>query len=273
MTLTSGVDSHVRVFGVYLEKPPATLRSRLLWPVYPRYRKRRGIETLPVALGMAFRQIAMTPDGALLLVKNAKAGSSSATQLLNFVASGQAMDHAHCRESDLIQGPEHWRKLLAAIRSGRTYVFSVVRHPESRFLSAFKDFFLAQRNKAARLHIPHMVRRGYDPAGDVGRNIDAFIEYASDTLARSPDRCDHHWREQVRNLAIDHISFDRICRVETLGADLHQAAAEAGVAAHVPDSALNKAYNRSTSEVSLSPAQAARVRELYARDFETFGYN
>jgi hypothetical protein len=83
---------------------------------------------------------------------------------------------------------------------------------------------------------------------------------------------DPHWRPQHINVMTALIDYDHIGRIETFAGDLEVVRRGAGLP-EVPVKARNVA--RTGGRVDLfadRPDLAERVRAIYAKDYETFGY-
>ena len=146
------------------------------------------------------------------------------------------------------------------------FVFSFVRHPIARVLSAYGDKIHGRtQQKAGILRALNLDPE--DLAQDV--SFDAFVgviaEYPSAEL-------NPHWRPQVHNLVPDLLPYDFIGLVERFDADLGAVRTRLGL----PDYAMstrNRKGGRLDPEALMTPELEAKLTRLYDRDFETFGYD
>jgi hypothetical protein len=114
---------------------------------------------------------------------------------------------------------------------------------------------------------------GYEPDGDINRNFDVFLDYVAMCFEVSREHVNVHWRPQTLSIALDHISYAHICRVETLRQDLATVSDLVGFPLLPPGQeppSVNQARRRGQFE--LSKEQRRKIRTLYADDYEAFGY-
>lgn len=100
---------------------------------------------------------------------------------------------------------------------------------------------------------------------------------------RSGDRltADNHWRPAYRLCHPCYVRYDFIGHFETLREDAQAVLEAIGVADRVrfPDTDPNNHWTKNTGEVAaqilagISDEQLSRVKQLYAADFELFGYD
>lgn len=147
----------------------------------------------------------------------------------------------------------------AAQHLADAFVFSFVRNPYTRLQSAYANKILEpQKNGAFRRSA------GFDK--DDVPDFDDFVE----ALTKKPaHKHNPHWRSQWINLSIDAIRFDFIGRLERFDADWAEIAARLRLPAN-PERA-GKVSAR--EKIAYSARSAATVATIYARDFETFGYD
>jgi hypothetical protein len=152
-----------------------------------------------------------------------------------------------------------------ALVNGEVFVFSFVRHPIARALSAYVDKIRGNaRQKDAILRA-----LGRDPADrSQAVSFDAFVGVIAE---HPPASLNPHWRPQVHNLLPGLVPYAFIGRVERFGADLEALQARLGLPAY-PMTARNRKSGRVDPEALMTPALESKLTRLYERDFEALGY-
>ncbi len=151
-------------------------------------------------------------------------------------------------------------------------LFTVVRNPWSRTLSAFLDK-IANGPQEKYGHIP-----GFGDNSQAG--FAAFISF----LGNGGLHANHHWKPQIDALLLPASQFQCICRLEHLSEELPQALARSGMSLPSPEklqqphqiesqqqSKLTQASSKLLRYYSASTIQA--VGELYTADFELGRYS
>lgn len=98
-----------------------------------------------------------------------------------------------------------------------------------------------------------------------------FDQFADALEAQEPLELDPHWRPQHLNLMHGLVDLDYVGHLETFAADLERVRELTGM----PQVPLEVRNARTTVPDSLfngRPDLLRRVREVYARDFELYGY-
>ena len=191
------------------------------------------------------------------------------------------MRHLH-RMSAVHQGIRHAKALAAALEDPNCIRFTAVRDPATRAVSGFMMFFSGAgaevfkaegRDKQAARRESGIWTLGYEPDGDINRNFDVFLDYVAMCFEVSREHVNVHWRPQTLSIALDHISYAHICRVETLRQDLATVSDLVGFPLLPPGQeppSVNQARRRGQFE--LSKEQRRKIRTLYEDDYEAFGY-
>lgn len=165
-------------------------------------------------------------------------------------------DHAG---SPLLTWPElRWRDLDPQLE--RATLFSFVRCPYRRLASAYANKIVA----------PQKQGRPREQAGFAADDCPSFEAFVRAIAAQDPTRHNPHWRAQWINLSAGALRYDFIGRLERFEADWAALAARLGLPATPPERAGKRSDRR---RASYTPALAALVARLYARDFEIFGYD
>ena len=266
---------------------PVSRARRLLYctlgTVSPYYKGKAALQGCPPPLAQAVRRSLLTRDGRLLFLKNPKAACSTVVQLIHFHETGRFADVSRLhRTPDLRQGHPHAEAHIAALDDPSCVRFTAVREPASRTVSAFMMFFSGAgadvfseegRDKKAAKREAGMWALGYDPRGDVNRNFDVFLEYLARCFETGPEHVNIHWKPQTLSIALGHIRYSHIGRVESLKQDLQTVSDMIGYSMfddrrELPS--VNRARGRSGFEPTTE--QRRKIRQLYAQDYEAFGY-
>ncbi len=259
---------------VYLAKEKTSLKYVALRPFVQRYRDLQEFHRIDKQLKCILPDIVQSDDGRLLFVKNSKAACTTVTNVIYEYSKGKVCsDAVHSQTDDFVHGFNHWRSHLNALFNDHTLKATMVRHPEDRFLSAFRNFFIDLTNKSVDLHLQHIKKFGFDQNQSVSDNLDAFLSYVE--LSFSEDRLltDKHFRLQVHNIAFGWIDYDVIGRVENIRNDLMNLFGRLGVKNFIESKAGLHHYNASSSmKIELSNRQRLRVEALYADDYTAFAY-
>ncbi|MEE9387153.1 MAG: sulfotransferase family 2 domain-containing protein [Paracoccaceae bacterium] len=253
---------------------PNYLKARILAPFAPRYRNRLLLRKLPPELRLIAFSTLVSNDHRIVLVKNPKAGCTSAAHMLyQFYNNSTFRGDIHQDHPSLIQGITRVREVHAALQNPDTFKFTTVRNPIDRTLSAYKDFFANKTNPESRRHANAIAHFGFRDTASNSDNFDAYLAFLEAYLSIDTLRADEHFRPQTINTSIDHIKYDAICRVENLQYDICTALETAGVSGANIENIPAVARNQSPSN-SFRPnsEQTKRICQLYEQDFETFGY-
>ena len=180
----------------------------------------------------------------------------------------------HRPDIGMLQGEPHLRQALEALQDPNTLNITTVRHPIARATSAFTDFFLDKKNLRMDPHIDAMRARGSDEGKTDAENFDVFLTYVEHCFSVNRDYTDRHFRPQVTNLAFSHVTYDKICRVETLNEDLTEVLRRVGQTEDQLKRFNLGARNSSKHDRYVpSAAQTDRLIGLYREDFEKLGYD
>lgn len=149
-----------------------------------------------------------------------------------------------------------------------TLVFTAVRNPYDRIVSAYRHLFARFPIGGNDAPLRHLAQDFF--GGDLQRldqneplPFDWFVELASATAATNGNL---HWRRMVDIVPTTAIKLDLIIKIENLAEELKPVCARLG-ADTIP--VLNVS---SAPGLDMSDTQKARVRLAYRDDFEFFGY-
>jgi hypothetical protein len=207
------------------------------------------------------------PEHGCLYVKNAKVACSTISLWLHRIHTGDHeftprrgihKEHAMPRPRDL-----EWDTVVR-ILSGDAFRFTFVRDPIPRTESAYFNKIVRPKQKLWRLQLQRVL--GLPETGDT-LTVDQFVDALE---AQDPVAMDPHWKPQHLNLMHDLVEYDFIGRLESFDDDLARVRELAGLP-DVPVEARN-VWKKPPSPFEGRPDLLRRVREIYARDFELYGY-
>jgi hypothetical protein len=207
------------------------------------------------------------PEHRLLYIKNPKAGCSTILVWLDRLHTGEhdfAPGNVHV-EHRLPRPREIGWPAVSAMLGGAAYRFSFVRDPLRRFESAYRDKVASPGRW--RLEVQEVLGMPADPAAEV--SFDQFLAAAE---LQEPVAMNPHWRPQHINLMHPVVKYDHVGRLETFDADLARIREEAGLP-DVPHQVRNASRRSGGDSVyDGRPDWVRRVRQIYASDFEIYGY-
>lgn len=207
------------------------------------------------------------PEYSCIYVKNAKAATSSILLWMHRIHTGDHdftvrnihRHHALPRPEDL-----GWDAVIRML-TGEAFRFTFVRHPIPRVESAYVDKIVRQNNDRWRNKVRRVLRLPEDHDEEL-----TFDQFVAALEAQKPIRMDPHWRPQHLNLMHPLIEYDFVGRLETFDADLERVREATGL----PDVPVPM-RNRTKRDGSLfdgRPGLLDKVRNIYATDFELYGY-
>ncbi|MEM1237580.1 MAG: sulfotransferase family 2 domain-containing protein [Pseudomonadota bacterium] len=250
-------------------------KETLLARFVPRYRERVAMESVPLPLRIVLPHCVQSDDGALLYVKNSKVACTSISQEVYRYSRGEFGDgRVHSIRDGFRQGKESWRSQLKTIEDHSAFIFSFVRHPEDRFLSAVKDVVIDRTNPNSDSVLKGMRRHGYRDHQSDEEKLEAALSAVEATFAIDKIMTEQHFRSQVDHIGFNHLAFDFIGRFEALSRDLALAFAKAGAAEFAAEMAA-PAHANASKKRALKPnaEQRRRIEALYQEDFDAFGYD
>ena len=156
-----------------------------------------------------------------------------------------------------------WDRVMRMV-DGDAFRFSFVRDPLTRFESAFRSKITRQTpSRRATLEV---LGRPSHPDAEV-----TFEEFVGAVEQQDPLHMDLHWRPQYLNLMHPIFTFDFLGRLETFDRDIEIIRQRLELPT-APVRARNVSTSARPSEFGARPDLAERVRALYARDIELYGY-
>lgn len=230
---------------------------------------RRGYKTLLTQVPFFkkapfFKNLMILVDHNLVFVRVPKAGCSTVIARLLAEIGEDVSNNLHS-ENDLVTYERaDFAKRLSGLTQGRAKLFTVVRNPYTRVLSAYSNKISHENDGLryrAELGLPHKVEV----------NFEQFV----DALTRmNPLALDMHFMPQSLILAQDSVQYDAIFHLEDMQACLDW------LDGLLPDSAEKKAAiiaphatNANARVKSLyTPEIKAKIEAYYADDFALLGY-
>lgn len=158
------------------------------------------------------------------------------------------------------------KKEQAALFDGSYYLFSFVRHPFKRALSAYTDKI--HGNKKQKREILEAMGKA-DEKLSYPVSFDDFVAVISD---QDPATLNPHWRPQHLNLAIDLIAYDFIGRLESFDTDMAKVRAQL----KLPDFGIphkNRKSHKASALQAVSTETRQKLEALYAEDLLAFSYS
>lgn len=237
--------------GPDIAKPPVTWRA--MRTRYPHLSPANRVQALP--------------EHRVVYVRNAKAACSTVLLWLDRIYTGEhdfSPGNVHT-ENRLPRPREVGTRRIGQLLSGEAYRFTFVRDPLRRFVSVYRDKI--EKPKRWRTEIQELL--GQEP--DITRSV-SIEDFISAIERQDPlTAMDPHWRPQHINVMTDLVDYDHIGRIETFADDLEHIRVAAGLPL-VPVEARNVARRAPDDLLASRPDLEERVRALYARDYELFGY-
>lgn len=157
------------------------------------------------------------------------------------------------------------RKEQDALFDGSYYLFSFVRHPFKRALSAYTDKVLG--NKKQKREILETM----DKADEKLNYPISFDDFVSVIAGQDPATLNPHWRPQTLNLATDLINYDFIGKLENFPDDVAIVRRQL----KLPDFGIphkNRKSQQATAVQTVSPDTRQKLEKLYATDLQAFSY-
>ena len=168
----------------------------------------------------------------------------------------------------------HGVSLESALSS--SLVFTIVRHPFERLVSAYRDKFeLAKKYSYIYSHYANKVLNTTSAGSRTRRpSFSDFVNY----LLRTPvAQYNDHWVPMWLHCHLCQIEYDVIAKMETITEDTDFIATRSGLTNYnisLPWANRKRAKEDLTSEYmnQLSSSQVERLYEIYQPDFEMFDY-
>jgi hypothetical protein len=260
---------------VFQENEPSNLKERLLWPFAKRYRNRLELAKFPNALRLIANEVLVFPEQNFLLVKNSKSGCTSAANILHQCFLGKRFEgDIHRTDIGLVQGRNHLKAVRSALLDPDVFKITTVRHPVTRVISGFNDFFVDRKNPRSSVHFDAVRHFGYSTAKSESENFSSFLEMLEYSFSKDPRRIDRHFRLQILNTAIASVNYNAICHVEDLRSEIIESLTKAGVSSQLTGNIAGEVRNASRSKGLVPNTEQLKIiGNLFEKDLSAFGYD
>lgn len=205
-----------------------------------------------------------------LYVATPKVGCTTLKHYLQQVELQGLLDYRYYGEehdaalSPLLQPVDCVRAFLEALDNDRCFKFTFVRNPFSRALSGYIDKIVNSKPERERLLPPLGIEPDNEPP--------SFAHFLRAVAHQAPELRDYHWAEQSWLTQPAAIQYDFVGRFERFGDDFEHVCKQIGFTATVPAVEHSTHADKRYSEF-YGPEEVELVREIYSRDFQTFGYD
>lgn len=163
-------------------------------------------------------------------------------------------------------------ELEEALTSNEYFRFAVVRNPYKRVFSAWQSKLVLREPLQIGPYLDEpFFQHPIESAEDVAVAFQGFLEHLSANEA--PSYWDNHWTPQAALLRPELISYTNVSQIEDT--KYLSSAIASWLGKGVPDPFLSRRTNESLIPYHpdfLTAESLRLIRELYAEDFETFGY-
>lgn len=215
----------------------------------------------------------MSLERGYLYVENPKVGCTMIKHVLQRLAglpippNEQAIHYRNPPESFVDSALDHLDCLDHLIDEG-LFIFTFVRNPKSRLISAYKDKILRSRGPFWEKY-RNDIRELCALTDDSPITFGHFLVYVEATLDTQRDS---HWRSQISLLRPDVIPYTFVGKFENFKSDFGEVLRAIDV---VPGEIELQSMN-STENMGVESSEFNgfddRIKKLYKQDFEFFGY-
>jgi Sulfotransferase family len=219
------------------------------------------------------------PQFNCVYVRNAKVGTGTTLLWLHRVHTG---DHAfspvrsiHAEQRLPKPDDVGWDRVIEMLEGG-AFRFAFVRDPVRRVESAFLNKVAGHPSHGGRGGDRRMralqQALGRRRGSTKGITLDEFVAALEILAAEDVLKMDAHWRPQHLNLMHGLVTYDLVGRLESFDADLERVRAATGMPKVPVEVWRNASAASSHGQFEGRPDLLQKVRHIYARDFEIFGY-
>jgi hypothetical protein len=220
--------------------------------------------------GALARRVQPLPEYGCIYVRNAKVATGATLLWLHRVHTG---DHDFTpkksihAENKLPRVEDVGAEKVLRMLNGDAFRFSFVRDPVRRLESAYFSKILRHRGYPGRARLQRILGLPEGPDNEL-----TFEQFVAALEMQDPVRMDVHWRPQHLNLMHGLVEYDLVGRLETFPADVARIREATGMP-DVPIPTWNVSKKRATTSLlDGRPDLLRKVRDIYARDFELYGY-
>lgn len=216
------------------------------------------------------KQINICPIAGIVYITNQKAACSAIKLFLQRVERHDP-DHTPriVQQDDTLPRPREfgWENVCALL-SGGAFVFTFVRHPITRLVSAYRDKIFADRGRNVhRIRVQRML--GVKEQPDHPPSFNQFL----DALEQAdPFAMDPHWRPQYINTLSPVLHYDFVGKVENFCRDFRRIKQQVGIV-DIPITVRNSSKHKELpTDFEICGPQRRRIEKIYAKDFDYFDY-
>jgi hypothetical protein len=222
------------------------------------------IQTFPI-LRLAQQALRVNLDHGVIYLQNLKAGCTMVKAGLWYGVRGKAPPLGS-RALHLTEDSPLSCNLTDRAAARQAFVFSFVRNPLMRLVSAYLDKLVARRDGIWDQCAP---RYGVDPA--LPLSFDAFVEVLSGV---PPEEHNPHWRAQHLNILYPFVRPNLLADLGMLGQELPGVLGRLfpGRVAAMEPSPHHTGAQAVWTEYYRDPATLRRAIDLYPGDFAAFSY-
>jgi hypothetical protein len=214
-------------------------------------------------------RIVALPDRGLVYVKNPKAASSTLMLWLDRLHTGDYSfdtEKAH-RDSRLPTADAVGWEVVSDMLAGSAFRFTFVREPLGRFESAYNNKVARLGSWGGRRKVQAILGLPEDPNTPV-----TFEQFLLSVEQQDPLEMDLHWRPQHLNLMHPLVTYDLVGHVESFDRDVAELRRHVALPGLAPEPRNVRRRKRHTSVYDGRPDLVRRVRDVFAEDFEIYGY-
>jgi hypothetical protein len=219
--------------------------------------------------GGLMRRVQPLPDYGCIYVRNAKVATGTTLLWLHRIHTG---DHEFIPERSIhvemkLPAVEDvgWEKVLRML-NGDAFRFSFVRDPVRRLESAYLSKVIRHRRYPGRAALQRILGLPEGPDNEV-----TFEQFIAALEMQDQVRMDVHWRPQHLNLMHGLVEYDLLGRLETFAADVARIREATGMP-DVPIDLQHVSQRPAAGLLDGHPELLRKVTDIYARDFELYGY-
>lgn len=204
------------------------------------------------------------PEANYVYLNNAKSGCSTIKAALwKHHGKLNNLDLPETIPPKMNHGEGFWSKDYAGIFSQSPYIFSVVRNPYTRVLSAYLD----------KICKPGILRSQFYLQNNIP--LDADISFSEFLGIIEENQCihDQHWRRQSENLLIGSIPVSAVVQLESLNSARQILEDGLGFSLTLKTMAGHSTSANERVAGYYSQKEIEQVRRIYKMDFELFDYS
>ena len=160
----------------------------------------------------------------------------------------------------MLQPSDLGLKRAGGINEAIPFKFAIVRNPYVRTLSVYLNKFHGRGAQAQKF------------ARTVAREPKDFADFVALIGQQKPEEMDPHWRVQYHNIFCELIKYDKFVRFENYTTEFYAVLEKFFGAAEIRPVRKKSVPTEEKLGGFYTPEIARAVRDIFARDFEYFGY-